>query len=392
MLDIEEFCKLYKVNIPVKSEFDYYISTLKRSIEFGGLPNKLQEKIDNYINLEEFVKSNGYAKVRDYKDKCMNELKEFIVSSSSYKKMMESELPKEKLVSKDHTNLVGEYDYLVSLDFKSANFNILKTFDKANELGNSWEELCKKFYVHKGLVESKAFRQIVFGNTSPKRLQTFQHEKINVLVNYLKNVAGLDDDRFVFISHDEIVITVNKADAYVMFIQKHLEAMEKMVGMEIRTTPYSLRKIKKDTFVKTMLGVNPKSGVAATMNQGAYYFTENYHTLHGVPGNKFYMYFKKYILNSDCEERDLMYYNDGELCTWIDEDKKKKKSLPHYDKPRNELSMKEARDTYPYLWNELGSRMPDMANEEKRRVIELFVNTCSHCIENEKPCTCWREE
>lgn len=322
MLDIEEFCKLYKVNIPVKSEFDYYISTLKRSIEFGGLPNKLQEKIDNYINLEEFVKSNGYAKVRDYKDKCMNELKEFMVSSSSYKKMMESELPKEKLVSKDHTNLVGEYDYLVSLDFKSANFNILKTFDKDNELGKSWEELCKKFYVHKGLVESKAFRQIVFGNTSPKRLQTFQHEKINMLVGYLKNVAGIDDDRFVFISHDEIVITVKKADAYVMFIQKHLEAMEKMVGMEIRTTPYSLRKIKKDTFVKTIyrLGVfTPSVGSRGFIDTaaGKWVFEEVYKTLHGIASHKFYMYFKKQILAEPIDERDLMFKVDGELAKWI---------------------------------------------------------------------------
>lgn len=393
ILDVEEFCKLYKVNIPVESEKEYYIETLLRSEEYRSYNNNLQGKIDTYVDLEEFVSKNGYSKVRDYKNECMDLLKNFILNSQAYKTLMEAEFPTVKLTSKDLINLVEEVDYLLSFDFKSANYSVLKTFDTENELESSWKDLCAKFNVHKALVDSKSFRQIVFGSTSPKRLQTFQHVCINKLLWSVQNIIGTKEEDIVFISHDEIVIRVKSADKVVQIQDNYLEYMSKLVGMPIKLTPYSLKKIKKNTFIKTIHGINTKTGIAATENKGMYYFTDDYQTLHGVPGNKYYMYFKKFILNKETEPRDLMYVNDGELCLWIDEDaKKKKKNLPHYEKPRFEYTLKSAREEYPYLWNELGNRLPDMANEEKRRVIELVANTCKHCFQNETPCTCWKDE
>ena len=46
---------------------------------------------------------------------------------------------------------------------------------------------------------------------------------------------------------------------------------------------------------------------------------DRYTTLYGVPGNKFYKYFKKEILEQDLEERDLLFVHEGELAKWINE-------------------------------------------------------------------------
>lgn len=392
--DIEEFCKLYKINIPVESEFQYYVDTLKKSPEFGHLTSLVQTNIDYFKDLEAFVENNHYKDVREYKNFCLDALKDHLMSTQAYKNMMESELPMKKMFSRDHINMVDETDYLVSLDFVSANYSILKTFEKVeDELDKSWSDLCGRFGVHEALVRSKSFRQIVFGNTSPKRLQTFQHEKILTLVEFLKGEGGIEDERMIFISHDEIVIKFKNADEFLKFTETNMSKMESISEMRIKVTPYSLKKLKKNTFVKTLYSINPKTGFAAEISKGGYYFSERYKVLHGVPGHKFYMYFKKHILNEALEERDLMYYNDGELCLWVDEDARaKKKVLPHYEKPEHELTLKEAMTDYPYLWDELTLRMPDMANEEKRRVIELVINTCKECLAGEKPCTCWRDE
>jgi hypothetical protein len=235
------------------------------------------------------------------------------------------------------------------------------------------------------LINSKSFRQIVFGNTNPKRLQTFQHEAIMELVDFL-NKINVTDKHIVFISHDEIIFKIKDTTSVRFLIDHYLEIMEKRVKMPIRLTPFSLRKIKKNTFIKTVYNISPSFN-----NDSTFYFSERYSTLHGVPGNKFYMYFKKYILKQPLDERDLMYYNDGELCRWVDEDAPKKPKLPHYDKPENPMSIKDAMG-YSYLWNGMTEILPDMSIEEKRRVIELVAGACKHCFQEGHGCQCWNDD
>jgi hypothetical protein len=201
------------------------------------------------------------------------------------------------------------------------------------------------------------------------------------------NKAGFSEKNIIFISHDEIIFKIKEASSVKFLLDNYITPMEKLVNMPIGLTPFSLKKIKKNTFVKTVYDVNPP------FNEfGSYYFSERHATLHGVPGNKFYMYFKKYILNEPLDERDLMYYNDGELCKWVDEDvKKKKKSLPHYEKPDTTISIKEAMK-YSYLWNGMTEILPDMSSEEKRRVIELVAGACKHCFQEESGCKCWNDD
>lgn len=374
--DIEEFTKLFKINIPVKEEFDYYFNLSAESKEYKN--NEIYNKFNLFLELEAFVKEHGYENVFKFKMKEIDRLKDIIIQTEAYKKIMEVDLPKTKFHSKDCTNQVVEGEYLMSLDFVSANYSILKTFDSNHELGYSWKQFCEKNGLHKAFTESKSFRQVVFGNTSPKRLQSWQQERILRVVEYLKE-CGYEDKQFVFISHDELILKIeNSGEA--KKIQDICEKME--IDMTVKSTIFSLKKIKKNTFIKTVYSIE-------SIINTDHFIKKLYSVLHGVPGQKYFMYYKKYILEQPLDSRDLLYYNDGELCSFIDEDNKKNRSgLPHYEKLKYSLTIEDAKNDYSYVWNKMTEILPNMSEEEKRRVVEIISNTCSHCYSAKTGCNC----
>ena len=70
----------------------------------------------------------------------------------------------------------------------------------------------------------------------------------------------------------------------------------------------------------------------------------------------------------------------------------KPKGLPHYPKPDYVLSVEKAKAEYSLVWEKMGELVPDLTNEEKRRIVEIVANTCHHCWSNESGCFCWRDE
>lgn len=382
--DIDEFCKLFRVNIPVKEDFEYYIDTLRKSQEFEKTLS--EETLSKFSDFEQWLFKKE-LNIYKYKMHCLDVIKNYIIQTDAYKSLIEASLSKDKIESRDWTNNVDDHQTLVSLDFRSANYGILKALDLKDELKENWTALCKHLDVHEVLGSSKSFRQLVFGNTSPKRLQTFQQQKIMQLLEYLKTVWKVKDENFVFISHDELIFKVKDANSVHFLIHHALESAEKLVDMSIRCTVFSTEKIKKNVFIKTLHGINPSFN-----NHGQYYFTDEYKTLHGVPGNKFYMYFKTHILKESYDDRDLIYFNDGELCRWVIQNESKKVVLPHYEQFDYTVSMDEAKTSYSYIWNEMTTLLPHMSSEEKRRVIEIIANTCQHCHQAPVGCYCWNEE
>lgn len=395
--DIEEFCKLYKINIPIEKQFKYYIDVLKKSPEYSYLDSTIK----SYMDLEVFVIENNYSSVRSYKSQKLDEIVAYIKSTKAYENLLNVNISNLKTPSRDHLNIVEEGQVLLSLDFKSANYNVLKTFEEinSNELGSDWIDLCKIFNVHEALIKSKTFRQIIFGNTNPGRLQTLQKQNMSEVRECLQNIFGYKDEDFIFISHDEVILKLKKASE-VNKINESINTLSVAAnGMEIRVTPFELKKIKKNTFLKTIYSIElpeiQTSGDKEFIDtiDKRWFFNSMFLSLHGVPGNKFYMYFKKYILNEPVEEIDLMYYNDGELCIWIDEDvKKNKKALPNYEKPDCVVSMGDAMHKYSYIWDNMTKILPDMSNEEKRRVIEIVAGACKSCFQYESGCKCLNDE
>lgn len=393
--DIEEFTKLFKIIIPVQSEFEYYINTLQQSKEYT---EKVSEYLELYADLEKFVKQNGFKSVKEYKNQCLDTLKDYLISTKAYSNILSAQLPEVKLHTKTLINSVEPHQTLVSLDFKSANYSTLKTFQEPgqDELGKDWEDLCLRFNVHKCLVKSKSFRQIVFGNTNPKRLQTFQHVNTLKLVEYLKTELQFTEEEIVFISHDEVILNVESANKAYNKLFMRLKDFQKIAsGIPIGMTLFSLEKIKKDIFIKTVYEFEffqPRTGIQGFVDTsaGRYIYEEKYKTLHGVPGHKYFMYFKKQILGDTLDERDLIYYNDGELCKWVNPDNEKKK-LPHYDE-LNAITMEQAKTEYSYVWDKLGELIPHLTSEEKRRVVDIVSSACKSCFQAESGCQCWNDD
>jgi predicted aldo/keto reductase-like oxidoreductase len=171
---IPEFEKLFKVNIPVAEEMDYYINLLLQSKEYDYLP----EAINKIESLEENLRNN--LTLKKYKIDCMDYLINYISNTEAYdtfQKFDLNQLPKfqgKDLRNQYFSNHNEQYDF-ISLDLISANYSVLKyMFDAKNELCYDWRELCAIHDIHPAFSLSKSFRQFVFGNLNPNRSQTFQ--------------------------------------------------------------------------------------------------------------------------------------------------------------------------------------------------------------------------
>lgn len=379
--DIEEFSKLFKINTPISKHFDYYINTLVKSKEYAHL----YALIDDFATLEAFAKFEGYTTAKSYKlDFAFPKLVKYIEESHVYDVIQNYQFPDSKhLTTKDDfKRTVGQNYWYISFDISKANYSSLKLLDDKNELMGSWEELCNHLDIHPTLVKSKSFRQVVFGNTNPKRLQRLQHLQVNSVVEYLK-LKGISEENICFISHDEFVLRFKQDDPNDVWLTKQYSSKEmltelsvQMSNVPLKSTVYELEKISKDIFLKTVY-TSTEAGILPA-----------YKTLVGAPGNKFYKYFKLYVLKEELDERDLLFMNDGEVAKWMsDED-----SIETSFAPEGELSLDQVKQNYGYFYDQLSKELPSLSEAQKRKIVNISTNLCRSCMNNDGGCYCWRDE
>lgn len=309
--DVREFSKLFKVNIPVPDEFEYYVATLSRSPEYS----ELDSQISAFKELERFAKAHDYRGARQYKlDHALPRMIEYCKKTDAYRQLVAAEHSQRQYRTKDELKRnLGSV--LINIDIQSANFSALKKFDSSDELKGSWDALCTHLDIHPTLVLSKSFRQYVFGNTNPKRLVRCQHGHVLDMVDAMKSdqfpELQVTEDEIVFISYDEIILRLCGPDAIDHFgeharrIVAALLSLNSVGGMPLHFEIFRLDKIEKPVYLKTVYELN-----GGGLNPA-------YRRLYGVPGNKFYRYFKTYVLREPLDERDLLFINDGELAKWI---------------------------------------------------------------------------
>jgi len=306
MKNLEDFQKLFKVNFPLGEHYEYYIETLMKSPFYAGL-GVLAKEFESYeLNIEQ----SEHSSLKSYKMKKIDEISNFIKTTDVYNKLLNFDFNKEEFRTKDIRK--QNYDsYFISIDFKQANYNCLKSIDDSGELGSSWEGFCMKFDTHKTLVKSKSFRQIVFGNTTPKRLTKLQHKNITIIVNDLINKHGYNESDFMFVSHDEFIIKLNQdaklAVGEIIVLNNYVSSIinEKNINMPTHYDVYKFKNIGKNKFLKTHF------------NTKANELSESYKTLFGVPSNMFYQYFKQHVLEEEIEDRDLYFTLDKKLAKWV---------------------------------------------------------------------------
>lgn len=311
--NISEFEKLFKIKIPKKDEQEYYFKNLIKSEEYKYLP----KLIDDFCFFEQWIEENNFKSLSSYKlDICLESFKNYVKNTQAHKDLMEIDFSKSNLTTKNELKRKLEEHpekIFLSIDIKSANFSAYKYLDKKGEFFNSWEELCSHLDIHPILTASKSFRQMCFGHLSPKRIQNIQHKYIMKLDEFFKSLNYKND--IAFISHDEIVLSLDKEflSSFQEFVLKNLKEENWYKDFPIKQSVYSLTKIGKDKYVKNIISENP-------INYGINEIKEDfkpYKTLLGIPGNQFYMNFKKYILEEEIDERDLYFWSDNKLAKWI---------------------------------------------------------------------------
>lgn len=66
--------------------------------------------------------------------------------------------------------------------------------------------------------------------------------------------------------------------------------------------------------------------------------------------------------------------------------------LPHYEKPDIVLTVEDAKTDFPRIWTQMSELVPNLKNEEKRRIVEIVANSCKHCWVEGSGCKCWDDE
>lgn len=148
-------------------------------------------------------------------------------------------------------------------------------------------------------------------NTSPKRLTKIQHNNIIIIIDKLIEEYKFEENDFVFISHDEFIVRL-KPDHVLAINRIHILLStvgniikNEGINMSTHYNVFKLESLEKNKYIKTHYNV--KMGG----------LSENYISLVGIPGNEFFMYFKKYILKEEIDERDLYFIVDKKLAKWV---------------------------------------------------------------------------
>lgn len=378
MKNVQEFQKLLKLTFPIEENSDYYIKTLMKSPFYAGLGKKVKE----FEEFENFVEEQGlFESVKSYKlDFALPKLVEFLKSTVAYSLLNAENFGSSKFRTKDELRN-NDNTYLVSIDFSSANFNALKSYDNLGEMPSSWEELCESLGIHKFLASSKSFRQYVFGNTNPGRLQTTQHRNVIKIVDRLIEDHGFEEKDFVFISHDEMIVRLSSdhklAVNRVMLLTSAIGNIVSFEGINM-PTHYKI-------FKNNGIGAGMCVQTQYEIKMGG--LSEKYKTLFKVPGNKFFKYFKKYILEEPLDKRDLMFKVDNDVCVWDENED----SIIETVVPEGEISFDEAKKEYPYFIEEINKNIPGLSDSQIRKIVNITINLCSYCKNSDTKCNCWKD-
>lgn len=256
--------------IPAKKYAEYYVETLINSCYVSRQP------LEDLKDFEE----NSTVSISDYKHEKMWEIIKYLKTYNCDEKIPEHNY--KTLEFNDYK--YGKY--YVSIDLKQANWQSFKFLNKI-PFENSWEDFCKKFELHSFLVNSKSFRQFIFGNLNPKLFQKVQMYLISniesiISENYQENIIGRKTDEIIL----EFPNIKEAGYFYDYFTEK-----------EISNAKISFFKIanvisfEENVKVKTNLVLGNK-------------------TLFQVSGNRFFIHFKNLILKEIPNSNDKSFEMD----------------------------------------------------------------------------------
>ena len=284
MKDIKGFCKLMDISVPEYEHFDYYLEQLCKLDRWKNL----REMIVLYEKAEETI-----TDMFDYKIKKSNEIIGFLQGTRAFNELTDDNLLPELPITKNFEYL--EDKKYLSIDIRQANWSVLKKYDPQflNELGDTYEDLLKRFDMPELLKYSKQFRQYIFGNINPKRQAKAQRLITQEIIEKYKHL-GL---KITCIKNDEVIYSFDSFDDIT-------EILQTLNLTKFKTKLFTIKRIK-DFRINVYMD-----------ESGRFLHKE----LAGCNGNQYFLCLKKYILEEPIDIRDLYFRMDGNLAIWsVDE-------------------------------------------------------------------------
>jgi hypothetical protein len=214
-------CSIDKKLLTSRKAFQYKLSILDEFHLEHGNPGSPSPKrmFELFIGLKRRA-LDADQDVITFMSNISKQIEDYIKGTEQYKAFNESKEMAPKRVKQDDkigmhsTNpyRVGVNEFWgISIDIKSANYNVLRLFDP-QIVGNttSWSEFVKMFTDDEFLMQSKPFRQETLGKLNASRIATRQKMMLATLVTLLQN-ATVDIDGNI--NSDELIIPVHKNDA-----------------------------------------------------------------------------------------------------------------------------------------------------------------------------------
>jgi len=280
MKDIRSFCKLFEINIPEYSQFEYYIDQLS--------------KLDKYKNIKELVEKfrtleSEIDDIYQFKVKKSNDIIEFIKTTRAFSELNDDNLIPDYPTTKNF--VYDESKRYLSIDIKQANWTILKRYDPdfLNELGNSYFELLDKFGLPEIFQHSKTFRQFIFGNLNPKRQIKAQRVIIEEIIQKLKSydleVACIKHDEIIYVVDDDITLENILSEIDYNIFKIKIYRVERVEDFRINS-----------------------------------YYDQSENFLHkelvGCNAHLYYLNLKRFIFREKIDIRDLYFRLDSKLAIW----------------------------------------------------------------------------
>ena len=189
---------------------------------------------------------------------------------------------------------------MLSIDLKKANFTSLKYFDSSLvDNCSTYREFMEQFTDCDYIINSKNFRQVVFGQLNVKRQQIIQKYIISIFASKLIQI--INKERIMSASSDEIVIDISDIFG-TQFVQQIIDICNNIansLNVEINISIFTIKALSNPS----------KFGYVKEHINGKIEFKSTSKVF-------FAQAFKEYF-NLPLNEKDLTFYYEGQLAKFI---------------------------------------------------------------------------
>lgn len=312
---IERFISDFKlpINISDVEYFDYFINLYDKHYNTKKSLQLLEDTINKYvpdgIELTEETWNKAQSDFLTDFYSIREEILQTLSETEAYHNFIESKedvfFGKVDISVCGHTptkksdiySIENDGKYFLSLDFKKANFQALKLYDKNIVLGaDTYEEMISKFTNLDYIKNSKYIREVIFGKLNVSRQISLEKVNTSKLLKYIvENMLPID--ALQVYTTDEIIFRMDE----LWTPEKCLElsnSIKRDLGFDIRIESYELKSIEgKDYYVKKC--------------------TTGEEVFKKIPAPYFAQIYKKY-LGLEITETDLLFYFEKKLARFVD--------------------------------------------------------------------------